>query len=132
MVIVMFFCCFKPYRVSSTNDYKLKPGISGHIYVVKEREFIKTKENIYKIGKSTCIKNRMPSYPKDSSILIIIQTGSYDVHDIEKQFIRNMDKLFIKRTDIGTEYYECEQGEIMGECMLLLNSIHRLRYESRQ
>lgn len=74
----------------------------------------------------------MPSYPKDSSILIIIQTGSYDVHDIEKQFIRNMDKLFIKRTDIGTEYYECEQGEIMGECMLLLNSIHRLRYESRQ
>ena len=66
----------------------------------------------------------MPSYPKDSSILIILQTGVFDVHVIEKQLIRNMDARFIKRTDIGTEYYECKEDEIMSECLFLLKAIH--------
>lgn len=79
-------------------------GVPGHLYMVKEREFIKTKENVYKIGKSTSIKSRMPSYPKDSVIYGIVY--SLDVHKAEKDLIKHFDGLFKKRPDIGREYYE--------------------------
>lgn len=39
---------------------------SGVVYLLREREFIKTKENIYKIGKTRDISNRMKQYPNDS------------------------------------------------------------------
>lgn len=80
----------------------------GHLYLIKEREFIKTKENIYKIGKTTNIKNRMPSYPKDSRVYVIYYCAS-DIHKVEKELIKEFDKLFKKRTDIGSEYYETDQ-----------------------
>ena len=68
------------YRLTSCrNTYKnsitycnLNAKKDGHIYVVKEREFIKTNENIYKIGRSKNIVRRMPSYPKDSLIYSIM------------------------------------------------------------
>lgn len=72
--------------------------------MVKEREFIKTDEAIYKIGKSTNIKSRMPSYPKNSIIYGIVY--SCDVHKAEKDLIRHFDERFKQRPDIGREYYE--------------------------
>jgi cystathionine beta-lyase family protein involved in aluminum resistance len=94
----------------------------GHIYVVKEREFIKTKENIYKIGRSKNIVNRMPSYPKSSIIYTIMYVKN--VKEVEKFMIDRFDGLFIKRTDIGNEYYECDENELMRECSMIVHSLY--------
>ena len=76
----------------------------GHLYLIKEREFIKTNENVFKIGKTTNIKNRMPAYPKDSRVYVIMHCST-DIHAVEKKLIEHFDTNFTKRKDIGHEYY---------------------------
>jgi len=97
-----------PFDCSILED-KTNPG---HIYMIQEREFIKTNENIYKIGKSKNIVNRMPAYPKQSKIFMIFYTP-YNVNKLEKYIIENCDKMFICRGDIGREYYECTSDSMM-------------------
>lgn len=80
-------------------------GTPGHLYLIKEREFIKTKELIYKIGKTTNIKHRMPAYPKDSRLFVALYCDT-DIHRVEKALIATFDAKFTKRSDIGREYYE--------------------------
>lgn len=41
-----------------------------HIYIIREREFVRLGEPIYKIGRTVNIHNRMNSYPKDSEIYL--------------------------------------------------------------
>jgi hypothetical protein len=108
----MFRFCFKPVRVSNkiNNIYEqrlcnLTQKANGHLYLIKEREFIKTNENIFKIGKSKNIKNRMPSYPKDSVLYYICFCRDIDI--VEKFMIAHFSTVFIQRQDIGTEYFEC-------------------------
>lgn len=104
----MFACFSKPkIRLLRTLLYNFSGKDPGHIYIIKEREFIKTKEPIYKIGKTKNIKNRMPSYPKDSRVYVMYYTD--DIHTMEKDLIKTFDRLFIKRTDIGHEYYETKE-----------------------
>lgn len=119
------------YRLTSCrNIYKrsithcnLNAKKDGHIYVVKEREFIKTNENIYKIGRSKNIVRRMPSYPKDSLIYSIMYSQS--VVESEKALISHFDKLFTKRTDIGQEYYEADENELMMECAMFIHNLYK-------
>jgi len=84
--------------------------IPGHLYLIKEREFIKTNEHILKIGKSTNIKSRMPSYPKNSRIYSIVYCP-WDIHVAEKELIKQFDSIFINRKDIGREYYEASSDD---------------------
>lgn len=82
----------------------------GHLYVIKEREFIKTNENIFKIGKTTSIKHRMPAYPKDSRVYLIVFCP-WDIHIAEKELIAHFDSIYKNRDDIGREYYEIPSGD---------------------
>lgn len=118
---------FTPYK---SNHFKIycnvkayKHRSDGHIYVIKEREFIKTGENIFKIGRSKNIVNRMPSYPKNSLIYTILYTDN--INEVEKNMIKHFDNIFIKRTDIGNEYYECSEKEIMQECTMILYNLYK-------
>ena len=52
------------------------------IYLIKEREFIKTKEPIYKIGKTKQENlQRIKSYPNGSILLLYIITNDCDKKD---------------------------------------------------
>ena len=123
----MIFQCFR-VKVGTSNESNVltttqtlqskkipypifKQNRSGHLYVIKEREFIKTKENIFKIGKTINIVNRMPQYPKQSRVYIMFYSTNID--DMEKYIIEQFDKRFTKRVDIGAEYYECDQNELL-------------------
>ena len=81
-----------------------EPHKVGHIYLLIEREFIKTKEPIYKIGKTINVTNRMTQYPKGSNVIVIFTVS--DIDKIEKDVIKKFDNLFKNRSDIGREYYE--------------------------
>lgn len=130
-------CCYKPNHKTNSihiiqDAFKELQNVInescdsknyGHIYMIKEREFVNANLNVYKIGKSTKIVNRMPSYPKNSLIYFIVYVP-YDVHKIEKILISECDKNFIQRQDIGREYYECNLQSIMH----LLNEFQKQLY----
>ena len=80
---------------------------SHYIYVLQEREFIKTNEPIYKIGKTTKgAFNRFGQYPKGSKLKFLIQVNNSHIKETD---IKNtLDTLYKKRIDIGSEYYECD------------------------
>ena len=74
------------------------------IYLIKEREFIKTKEHIYKIGKTKQENlQRIKSYPNGSILLLYIITNDCDKK--EKEIIQKFKEHFINKKDIGNEYF---------------------------
>ena len=76
-----------------------------YIYLLKEREFIKTCENIYKIGKTTQINDkRFRQYPKGS--MLLFQSICSDCSDIQKNIMDTFSNKFKQRKDIGSEYFE--------------------------
>jgi hypothetical protein len=79
--------------------------IVNYIYLLQEREFIKTNENIYKIGM-TKQKNseRFNQYPKGS--ILLFQMACNDCVYLEKQLLTIFKDTFIQRKDIGNEYFE--------------------------
>jgi hypothetical protein len=113
----------KHFKFYCNFQHDVKHKSDGHIYVIKEREFIKTGENIFKIGRSKNIVNRMPGYPKNSLIYTILYTDN--INEVEKNMIKHFDNMFIKRTDIGNEYYECSEKEIMQECTMILYNLYK-------
>lgn len=114
-------CVKTPPHIEPSLVRKVVHGVHpGHLYLIKEREFLKTNENVYKIGKTKNIKNRMPSYPKDSRVYVIYYCAS-DIHKVEKKLIREFDRLFKKRTDIGNEYYETDQDIVYHFFQTMLN-----------
>jgi hypothetical protein len=92
----------------------------GWIYLIREREFLKTGEEIYKIGKTINIKNRMPSYPKGSCLYLCFFCTT-NIHKVEKQLIIEFDEMFEKQTDIGNEYYE-------GDVSLMMNHMLQIPF----
>ncbi len=75
-----------------------------YVYMIREREFVRSDMPVYKIGKTTQSPNaRLRKYPKHSQDL---EMSSVPVCDYaEKQIIAAFDKAFTKITDCGTEYY---------------------------
>jgi hypothetical protein len=97
--------------------YDKKPGF---IYLIQEREFINTKENIYKIGKTINIKHRMPAYPKQSLLYFCFYCTTC-IDEVEKNIILFFDINFKKRIDIGSEYYEGDVATMIKYLTLCLN-----------
>lgn len=95
-------------KIYSSSDLHNK----NYIYIIQEREFIKTKEPIYKIGRTKhgYIK-RLKNYPKNSVVLCILKVP--DSLSYERSLIKEFDKKFIKRTDIGNEYYEGDPAKLI-------------------
>jgi hypothetical protein len=82
-----------------------------YIYLLIEREFIKSGESIYKIGRSkrshkktTLLTQRICEYPKGSKCILcrIVNNCYWAEATIKKVF----GQKFINRPDIGTEYFE--------------------------
>jgi hypothetical protein len=91
------------------------------VYLLIEREFLKTGENIFKIGKSRHITERLKSYPNGSLPLMVLPCENCD---ISEKVIQNVfEKKFIHRKDIGREYFEGDIVKIM-ECFKSNVSIH--------
>ena len=58
------------------------------VYILITREFIRSNENVYKIGRTKNLKRRFNTYPKGSELL-----NSFEVKDsiyVEKQLKKNL------------------------------------------
>ena len=89
------------------------PNVSAltHIYLIREREFIRMNESIFKLGRSSNIKNRCGSYPKNSEIIIILQVS--DSVQVEKELMKQFKQLFSQRRDIGEEYFAGDKAQMI-------------------
>jgi hypothetical protein len=93
---------------------KKKSDTKGFIYIIHEREFVNSGNNIYKIGKTKSIKNRMSGYSKNSDILDI--TSVENCLEAERYLIYKFKDHYINRTDIGNEYF---QGDVSSMVKLI-------------
>ena len=65
--------------------------MTEYIYLLKTREFIKTNENIYKIGKTKQENlKRIGNY--DNVLILICQFKCDDCNKIEKELIKLLEK----------------------------------------
>ena len=77
---------------------------SNYIYLLQEREFIKTGDNIYKIGrtkKENC--KRFNQYPNGS--ILLFQIICMDCESSEKHIISLFKEKFEQQKEIGNEYF---------------------------
>lgn len=91
----------------------------GHLYLIQLREFIKTNESIYKIGKSIDINTRFKSYPKNSKLILLMECNNITLY--ENKIIKQFSSIFINRKDIGREYFEGDIKLIKKEFINILN-----------
>lgn len=88
-----------------------------YIYLIREREFVNTDEQIYKIGRTISVKNRMNQYPKDSQIILIVPVD--DSVWYETQLIKIFEERFERatvsdgETSIGNEYFIGDLDEMV-------------------
>lgn len=88
--------------------------MSQLIYMVHLREFKKTKENIYKIGRTErSFKDRMCGYPKGSTTIVVAEVK--DCRNAEREIMKTFDHKFTQRNDIGREYYEGNVDDMLNE-----------------
>ena len=91
------------------NNYNM---IINYIYLLQEREFIKTKEHIYKVGMTKQENHeRFNQYPKGS--ILLFQMICDNCKNIENKVIKLFKDKFIMRKDIGNEYFEGDYKNMM-------------------
>lgn len=79
--------------------------MTEYIYLLQKREFIKTKENIYKIGKTKQENlKRISNY--DNGSILICQIKCNDCDKLEKKLITLFREKYELQKDIGNEYFK--------------------------
>ena len=76
-----------------------------YVYLIHRKDFVDSNTPVYKIWR-TKQQNlaRFNSYPKGSKLLL--QSSCSDCFSCEQKIIYHFDRIYIKRRDIGLEYYE--------------------------
>jgi hypothetical protein len=84
-----------------------------YIYLLQEREFIKSGEKIYKLGRTSKENlTRFNQYPKGSELIIQIKCNYSKI--IEHLLIKSFKEKFIHHKEyIGNEYFEGDYNIMM-------------------
>ena len=97
---------------------KQKPN---YIYLLQEREFIKTNESVYKVGKTKQENlTRFYQYPKGS--LLLQQSVCSNCDLMEGNIIKIFKTKYIHRKDIGNEYFEGNWNDMKEDIDNCLNT----------
>ena len=82
----------------------------GVIYLLKTRESIRMNEDVYKIGRTKNMKNRLSQYPKGSEFITTMKVN--DQQMCERVLLYTFKDKFQKREDMGNEYFEGNLDEM--------------------
>jgi hypothetical protein len=85
---------------------------SNYIYLIKTREFIRTNENIYKIGRTSQDgMKRINQYPKGSELIIFRKC--IDCIKIETELLKLFKIKYKHHSNYGNEYFEGNELDII-------------------
>jgi hypothetical protein len=88
-----------------------------YIYLVQLREFIKTKENVYKLGRTKKEHYiRFNQYPKGS--VLLFQMICNECISLENCIIKKFKEKFIHRKEFGREFFEGDYKLMIDELYL--------------
>ena len=93
--------------------------MKGYIYIIKLRENIKNKEEIFKIGRTENILRRTRQYPKGSALLYTKYTDN--IIEKEKIIINKLSDNVAK--EYGLEYFQCDLNIIESTIDSVVNLI---------
>jgi len=79
--------------------------MNNYIYLIYPIRFLEQNEPTYKIGKTTTnvCEYLNKKYLKTSKVIFTSEV--INCHKLEKEIINLFDKIFVKRKDVGLEYY---------------------------
>lgn len=82
------------------------------IYLIRLREFMRVKEEVYKVGKTTkpCIK-RLNRYPTGSEIICILPC--LNCHTTENEIKKLFKSKYKQRNEYGIEYFEGDKEKMV-------------------
>ena len=92
----------------------------GYNYIIHEREAIRMNENVYKIGRSHDVSQRLRQYPKGSKLLHCRKTTDQLLS--EKILLKVFQSQFTQRLDLGTEYFEGDLSKMIQQFDNLLDT----------
>ena len=97
-----------------------------YIYLIRTRECISRKLNIYKIGKTrTENLKRIHNYPKGSCLIIQIKTSNSD--NVEKILIDLFNKIMQNADLFGREYFYGTEFEMVMHIMNVVNLYNSIK-----
>jgi len=107
---------------------EIKDEEHNYIYCIREREFLRSGDDIFKVGKTTVHPfKRMKQYPNGSSIVLILKV--FNCHIAEQELLKYLDKKFetaiVNNQRIGREYYKASEENIIQaifDCLIGTNS----------
>lgn len=91
------------------------------IYLLREREFVRLKEDVYKIGRSGHIKSRISKYPKGSEIELMMSCN--DSVQCERELLKIFNRVFKHCPDYGDEYFSGDKRLMIKIITNYINSI---------
>ncbi len=96
----------------------------NYIYLLREREFLQSHQNIYKIGKTNRpILVRLWQYPKGSEIIFLKRV--FDCSIVEAKILEIFCKCFTQRQDIGKEYFEGDPNDMMDKIQGIIYMLNK-------
>ena len=134
---IIFECsfCMKKFDHKSSfdkhenthNKNKVKTD-NGFIYIIHEREFIRLKEDTYKIGRTQDYEERLTQYPKSSKLIKVFKVDNMKKSETEiKRYLGNI-KDIKRKTEYGSEYFETNITNLISNMEVCLDSID-MEYE---
>lgn len=85
--------------------------VRGYLYIMQLREHANSAQDVFKVGRTRDIIQRMADYPSNSALLFCAQVS--DMFEGEKRLLAALRIAHTQRTDIGSEYFEAPYGDIV-------------------
>jgi hypothetical protein len=106
------------------------PHKIGYIYLIREREFVNSNQNVFKVGRTiqktpTCYLERLKDYKRGSQMFSVLHVESEDCEHIETKVKEAFNKMF-KRHNDGHEYFEGDPKTMS----LVINSVYAKYYNA--
>ena len=111
------------YNKTKDNDIKIKK-IQEYVYIIRECDFVRLNENIYKIGRTSKAnpEDRFQKYRKGTEIVGFF--GVKDSIECEKKIINcfSNHNNIKKMSEYGKEYFEGNKKELLNEMLQIVDN----------
>jgi hypothetical protein len=93
------------------------PTGPGYIYLIVEREFVRSGEPVFKAGRAANVIARFKQYPKGSQLISV--SFCTNMLQTENEVLAALAAAFNRRTDIGREYFQGDKHAVITLVQLL-------------
>ena len=93
---------------------------NGYVYLIVQREFLRSGELVCKCGRAVDVLKRFKQYPKGSKLLYVVYCN--DMIEGETKALALLGMMFKQRKDIGKKSFEGDFASMIGALCNLICS----------